>query len=98
VGFELKERMEICHRIARQNADEAMLRQKSLHGQRLNWQTFKPGDEVYVHVFFPRYKPGQSPKFTSFWKGPYKVFKKFANVNYEVDCGSRGQSQIIHVN
>ena len=94
-AWELKERMEIAHRIARQNADEAMLRQKSLHDQKLNWQTFKSGDEVYV--FFPRYKPGQSPKFTSFWKGPYKVLRKFSDVNYEVDCGPRGRSQIIHV-
>ena len=94
-AWELKERMEIAHKIARQNANEAMLRQKALHDHKLNWQTFKPGDEVYV--FFPRYKPGQSPKFTSFWKGPFKVLKKFTDVNYEVDCGPRGRSQIIHV-
>jgi hypothetical protein len=55
-AWELKDRMEIVHRIAGQNADEAMLGQKSLCDQKLNWQTVKPWDEVLVYVFFPRYK------------------------------------------
>ena len=62
-----------------------MLRQKSLHDLKLSWQKFNKDDEVYV--FFPIYLPGQSPKLTNHWKGPFKVLEKCTDVTYKVDCG-----------
>ncbi|MEW8545665.1 MAG: hypothetical protein AB2693_19260, partial [Candidatus Thiodiazotropha sp.] len=58
-------------------------------------QTFKPNDEAYV--FFPRHLPGQSPKLTNYWKGPFRVVEKCSDVTYKVLCGPRGAPQIIHV-
>lgn len=49
---------------------------------------------MYVH--FPLRAPGLSPKFTSQWRGPYKVLTQKSPVNYEVDCGRNGKMQVIH--
>lgn len=42
-------------------------------------------------------KAGQSSKFTSYWRGPYKVLSKLTYLTYKVDCGPRGRPQVIHV-
>ena len=38
----------------------------------------------------------RSPKFTSFWRGPFQITRKLSEVLYEVNCGRDGQRQIIH--
>ena len=40
---------------------------------------------------------GMSPKLTSFWRGPFKVIEKCADVTYKIPCGRRGKPQVIHV-
>lgn len=45
-AWELKEKMEVAHRIVRENISEAMLRQKSLHDRKVSWEKFKKDDEV----------------------------------------------------
>lgn len=61
----------------------------------LAWQIFEPGSQIYV--FFPIRKAGQYPKFTSYWRGPYKVLSNLTDLTYKVDCGPRGRPQVIHV-
>jgi hypothetical protein len=90
----LKEKMEIAHRFVRENSFGSMLRQKSLHDTKLNWNTFKPGD---VYVYFPRYAVGKSPKLTQFWRGPFCVKDKLSDLNYRVNCGPYGKFQLIHL-
>ena len=72
-----------------------MVRQKHYHDRKLKWHYFEVGEEVYV--YFPRRKPSTSPKFTSFWRGPFKVVKKISDLTYLVNCGLRGLDQVIHV-
>ena len=72
-----------------------MLRQKSLHDLKLSWQKFNKDGEVYV--YFPRYLPGQSPKLTNHWKGPFKILEKCTDVTFKVNCGQRGTPQVIHI-
>ena len=50
-----------------------------------------------VYVYFPRRKPGNSPKLTSFWRGPFKVQEKCTDFTYKVLCGTKGSGQVIHV-
>jgi hypothetical protein len=47
-------------------------------------------------VFFPQKKKGCTPKFTSFWRGPFNILGKLSEVLYEVDCGRKNEPQIIH--
>jgi hypothetical protein len=47
----LKDRMEETHKYVRENVKGAMHRQKKYYDQKLSWQRFQPGDQVFV--FFP---------------------------------------------
>lgn len=82
-AWQLKENMETAYTFVRENMKTAMVRQKKYHDQKLSWQIFEPGSQVYV--FFPIRKAGQSPKFTSYWRGPYKVLSKLTDLTYKVD-------------
>ena len=93
-AWELKQRMEEAHTAVRQHTGQEMRRQKRYHDAKINWQSFQKGDAVYV--FFPRRKVGHSPKFTSYWRGPFTIVSKKSDLLYEVNCGYREQSQIIH--
>ncbi|KAK3102810.1 hypothetical protein FSP39_014067 [Pinctada imbricata] len=93
--WDLQDKMEEAHRIVRRYAGSQMVRQKRYHDQKLSWEAFSEGDSVYV--YFPVKKTGQSSKFVSFWRGPYKVLKKMSNLTYEIDCGPKGKPQVIHV-
>ena len=36
------------------------------------------------------------PKFTSYWRGPFKVLAKLSEVLYKVNCGRKEKEQVIH--
>ena len=91
----LQERLENAHRHVRIHTEQSMVRQKHYHDRKLHWKTFSTGDRVCV--YFPRTKPGKSPKFTTFWNGPYIVKSRLSDVTYLVDCGRNGRDQFIHV-
>jgi hypothetical protein len=55
---------------------------------------FNEGENVYV--YFPQRKAGYSPKFTSYWRGPFNVVAKISEVLYKVNCGRNGKKQVVH--
>jgi hypothetical protein len=52
--------MEETHKHVRENVKGAMHRQKKYYDQKLSWESFQPGDQVFV--FFPNDKPGVKTK------------------------------------
>ena len=34
---------------------------------------------------------------TNYWRGPFGVLRKVSDLLYEINCGSRGKPQVIHV-
>ena len=90
----LQEEMANAHKFVRTHTGQAVLRQKKFHDSSLSYETYGSGDKVYV--LFPVKKPGHSPKFTWFWRGPFEVKRKLCDVLYEVDCGRFGDLQVIH--
>ena len=94
-AWELQDRIEEAHRIVQEHVEGEILRQKKYHDQKLSWEQFSKGDKVLV--FFPIRKPGRSPKFTSYWRGPFSVLKKNSDWTYLVNCGRGAKSQVIHV-
>lgn len=94
-AWQLKENMETAYTFVRENMKTARVRQKKYHDHNVSWQILEPDSQVYV--LFPIRKAVQSPKFTSYWRGPYKVLSKLTDLTYKVDCGSRGKPQVIHV-
>ena len=92
--WELKERLETAHMFVRQHTGESMNRQKMNRDRKLSYEVFESEDMVYV--FFPTKQVGCSPKFTGFWRGPFKVSEKISGVLYNVNCGRSGTWSIIH--
>ncbi|CAC5398518.1 unnamed protein product [Mytilus coruscus] len=94
-ALELQKRMEEAHHFVRKHVAQEMLRQKKYHDKQLNWSKVRKGDQVYV--FFPIRKAGNSPKFTSYWRGPFRELKDYSDVNYLINCGRRGRPHVIPV-
>jgi hypothetical protein len=72
-----------------------MDRQKKYYDQILSWQSFQPGDQVFV--FFPNVKPRLTTKLACLWRGPFKVIAKITDVTYKINCVRKGKPQVIHV-
>ena len=92
--WELRERIEEAHALVRKYSEGSILQQKTYHDKRASWERFEANDIVYV--FFLQKKKGCTPKFTSFWRGPFNILGKLSEVLYEVDCGRNNEPQIIH--
>ena len=92
--WELRDRIETAHTLVRQYTQQAMHRQKRNRYSRLSFETYKIGDQVFV--YFPVKKVGMSAKFTSFWRGPFKITGKLSDIVYKVNCGYNGTEQNIH--
>ena len=93
--WELKENLELSHKYVRELTGMTMYRQKRYHDQKISYEQFAPGDNVYV--YFPVVKIGQSAKLSSFWKGPFTIQSKLSDVLYKLNCGRNKASQIVHV-
>ena len=91
----LRKRMEQAHEIAREHIQTEMRRQKRYHDNKLYWEKFAKGDEVYV--FFLRKHVGRSPKFTYYWHGPYVVLEKYSDLTYKVKNKTTGFQKVVHV-
>jgi transposase InsO family protein len=92
--WELQEKLEKAHSAVREMSKDSIQRQKWYHDRKLNWQSFESGDQVYV--YFPKRRIGTSPKFSSYWHGPFTIIEKCSSVTYKVNCGPRGTHQVIH--
>lgn len=90
----MQDRMERAHAFVRRHAEGAMFRQKHYHDMKMSYEKFKEGENVYV--YFLQRKVGCSPKFTSYWRGPFKILTKLSEVLYKVNCGRNGKEQVIH--
>ena len=84
-----------AHEIAREHIQTDMRRQKRYHDNKLFWEKFSEGDEVYV--FFHSNYVGRSPKFTYYWQGPYVVLEKYSDLTYKVKHSMTGYQKVVHV-
>ena len=84
-----------AHEIAREHIQTKMRRQKRYHDNKLFWEKFSEGDEVYV--FFHRNNVDRSPKFTYYWQGPYVVLEKYSDLTYNVKHSMTGYQKVVHV-
>ena len=86
--------MKEIHKHVREYVKGAMHLQKKYYDQKLSWQSFQPGDQVFI--FFPNVKPGLT-KLAYLWREPFKVIAKITDVTYKINCGRKGKPQVIHV-
>ena len=93
--WELRESLETAHTFVRQNTGLSIQKQKRYHDQKSYRENIQVNDKVYV--LFPVKRAGQTIKFCSFWRGPFKVMEKLCDVLYIIDCGRNGSHQVIHI-
>lgn len=75
--FDLRNRMEECYHLARENLRTAAERQQRHHDSRIVENTFKRGDIVYK-------REGTAKKFEEKYKGPYIILKCLSPSVYQV--------------
>jgi len=92
--WEMQDRMERAHTFVRKHTEQEMQRQKQLHDRHVSYEQFEKDESVLV--YFPVRKVGTSSKFTSFWKGPFKIISRVSDVLYKVDCGREQADQVVH--
>ena len=93
--WELREKLETAHTFVRQNTGHSIRKQKFYHDRKSNNKSLNVNDNVYV--LFPVKRAGQTAKFCSFWRGPFKIMERLCDVLYVIDCGRNGIHQVIHI-
>lgn len=90
----LRQRLAEAHDFARQNQEQAGVKQKRAYDTRCRGCPFSPGERVCVYN--PTRKKGISPKLTSHWVGPCAVLEQLSDVVYRVKLCVRGRVVVLH--
>lgn len=94
--FKVRERLAKIHEIVRSVRNEAAAKMKQYYDQTATLAPFKPGDKVFLYQ--PQGKPGQSPKLTSPWRGPYTVLNIINDCNARIRKDTHPYSlSIVHI-
>lgn len=93
--WDLQERMETAHRVARENLAKSSVRQKSYYDHKAIKRSFEPGQKVWWYN--PCRKPGRCPKLQSSWSGPYVIVTRLGDVVYRIRNLRRGKLHVTHV-
>ena len=79
----------------RENLGVAAVRRKRGYDVRVRPQQFHAGDEVWY--FYPRRYAQRSPKWQSFYTGPYTVTKIIPPSNAVIRKGKKGIPFVVHL-
>ena len=80
--------------LVRRNTTAQQRRRNALYNRKVHGPTYKEADFVLLH--YDVTVPGQSPKLSSPWRGPYRILKCINDVNYKIEELSTGKQQIVH--
>ena len=89
------ERLSHSFRKAAETNTVAKERQKVEYNKRAKEHDYKIGDRVLLDI--RKVQPGENRKFTSFYKGPYRVLKTHSDSTVEI-VDSTYKAQRVHVN
>ena len=88
--IELREKLEVCAKLAAQNAEVSRSKYKSYFDLKSQDRKFKPSDEVLVLL------PDNSSKLLMTWRGPFVVLEWRNKVTYLIN--EDGKSKLYHIN
>ena len=80
--------------LVRRNTTAQQLRRNALHNRKVHGPVNKEIDCVLLH--YPVTPPGCSPKFSSHWRGAYRIIKCLNDVNYKIGEIGIGKHHIVH--
>ena len=92
---QLTERLHHSFHFVRKASDEARQRQKEQYDKRTQLSDYRIGDKVFLDVKV--IKDGDSRKFTSKFKGPFRIIKVHNNQTVDIADNSY-KIQRVHVN
>ena len=71
-----------AYELVRRNATAQQHRRSNLYNEHVHGPTYKEGEHVLFQ--YPVVQPGNSPKLSSPWRGPYEILKCLNDVNYQI--------------
>jgi hypothetical protein len=92
---ELVNRLRYSFQRVAEESGKARERQRAQYNKRANENEYKVGDKVLLDIRVV--KTGDSKKFTSKYKGPYRIIKVYANKTVDI-ADSSYVTQRVHVN
>nr|XP_013996221.1 unnamed protein product [Salmo salar] len=87
-------RLEAAHTFAREQLENAGVRQKRHYDSRARGRHFGAGECVWLHN--PTRKKGRCPKLDSAWVGPCLVIERVGEVTYRVEVPPRSRKVVVH--
>ena len=92
----LREKLEMAHRLARQQMKKSVVLQKKQYDHRATNDPLKEGDLAWL--FSAIKQKGVSPKLSRVWKGPYRIVKKLSDCTYCVKLSAKAKPKVVHRN
>ena len=89
-----RERYTRAYDIVRGYLRKAAQRRKEYYDTKVKTAEFKPGELVWY--YYPKRKKGRSPKWMSFYTGPYRIVRAIPPCNYSLQKGPRTKTFVVH--
>ena len=80
--YNTKRELQKAHHLMRSHMELEQTLQKTYYDYRAYGPVYHVGEQVLI--FFPTVKKGQTKKFTSFYRGPYKILEIINDLNFRV--------------
>ena len=90
----LREKLEMAHRLARQQMKKSAVLQKKQYDHCATNDPLKKGDLAWL--FSAIKQKGVSPKLSRVWKGSYRIVKKLSDCTYRVKVFAK--PKVVHRN
>lgn len=90
-----QEKLHDAFTLVREHLNRAAERRKTHYDMRTRPRSFQRGD--WVWCLMPRRRIGRSPKWSSFYEGPFLVTTRISDLNLEIQRSRRAKPIIVHV-
>ena len=90
-----QERMHRAFQMVRDHLKTAICRNQKYYDVKVRPAAFRVGEWVYYYL--PRRVAGRSPKWESFYQGPFLIVRSLSTVNFVIQRSSRAKLQVVHV-
>ena len=88
------ERQQADYALVREHLDESATRRKEQYDIRVRSQEFVPGQLVWYH--YPRRRQGLSPKWQSYYTGPYRIVRVIDSHTVVIQKNARSKCIVVH--
>ena len=87
-------KLQHAFQVAQMHSCGEQKRQKRIYDSKLKGEPYHAGQKVWL--FHPLKRVGLSPKFQSFWKGPYVVIKRISDAVYRIKDVKTQYRTVVH--